>query len=57
MAAQLDLSLPEIVVEDFQRAWIHFALVASVKEWNEEKQKVILPTLLYGKLVDNYINW
>jgi len=31
-----------------------FQLVASAKEWNANKQKVILPTLLQGKLVDFY---
>ena len=30
-------------------------LVAAAKEWNEAKQKLILPTLLRGKLVDAYI--
>jgi len=50
----LDLPLPEITVDDFHRGWTWFQLVASAKEWNADKQKVILPTLLRGKLVDYY---
>ena len=37
MAAQLDLPLPEITVEDFKRAWTHFELVTDDKDWNEKK--------------------
>ena len=55
MAVQLDLPLPEITVEDFKRAWTRFELVANAKDWNEDKQKVILPMLLCGKLVDIYL--
>ena len=55
MATQLDLPLPEITIEDFHRAWARFDLVATAKEWNAEKQKVILPTLLCGKLLDYYV--
>ena len=55
MATPLDLPLPEITVDDFQRAWTRFELVAAAKEWNDDKQKVILPTLLRGKLVDIYM--
>ena len=55
MAERLDLPLPEITVVDFQRSWIRFELVASAKEWDEAKQKLILPTLLCGKLVDSYV--
>ena len=55
MAVQLDLPLPEITVKDFKRACTHFELVTDAKDWNENKQKVILPTLLYGKLVDIYL--
>ena len=53
--AQLDLPLPEITVADFQRSWTRFELVASAKEWDAAKQKLILPTLLRGKLVDSYV--
>jgi len=56
MAIQLDLPLPEITVEDFQRSWVRFELVAGAKEWDAAKQKLILPTLLRGKLVDIYMN-
>ena len=54
MAAQLDTPLPEITVDNFHQAWTRFQLVASAKEWNAKKQKVILPTLLRGRLVDYY---
>ena len=30
-------------------------MVAAAKEWNEAKQKLILPTLFHGKLLDAYI--
>ena len=49
------MPLPEITVVNFQRSWIRFELVASAKEWDEAKQKLILPTLLCGKLVDSYV--
>ena len=55
MAAQVDLLLPEITVKDFKRAWTRFELIADAKDWNENKRKVILPTLLRGKLVDIYL--
>jgi len=54
--AQFDLPLPEITVEDFQRSWIRFELVAGTKEWDEAKRKLILPSLLQGKLVDIYVS-
>ena len=52
--AQMELQLPELTVEDFQRAWTRFELVSAAKEWNAEKQLTILPTLLRGKLIDFY---
>ena len=55
MAQSLDLPLPEITINDFQHSWTRFELVASAKEWDEAKQKLILPTLLRGKLVDAYV--
>ena len=55
MATPLDLPLPEITVDNFQRAWTRFELVATAKEWDDDKKKVILPTLLRGKLVDIYM--
>ena len=55
MAQSLDLPLPEITVNDFHRSWTRFELVASAKEWDEAKQRLILPTLLRGKLVDAYV--
>ena len=54
MATPLDLPLPEITVDNFQCAWTRFELVATAKEWDDDK-KVILPTLLRGKLVDIYM--
>ena len=51
----MDLPLPEITANEFQRSWTRFELVASAKEWDEAKQKLILPTLLRGKLVDVYV--
>ena len=54
--AQLDLLLPEITVTDFQRSWTRFELVASAKEWNKAKQKLVLPMLLRDKLVDSYVS-
>ena len=55
MAERLDIPLPEITVEEFQRSWTRFELVASAKGWEAAKQKLILPTLLRGKLVDIYM--
>ena len=51
----LDLPLPEITIKDFDHAWKRFELVSAAKEWNADKQKVILPTLLRGKLLDYYV--
>ena len=55
MAQQLDIPLPEITVEDFERSWTRFDLVAAAKKWDDAKQLVIVPTLLQGKLVDYYV--
>ena len=51
----MDLPLPEITVEDFERVWTQFELVANAKDWNANKRKVNFPTLLRGKLVDIYM--
>ena len=51
--AAFDVPLPEIMVEKFLRAWTLFELVSTAKEWSSEKQALILPTLLRGKLVDH----
>ena len=56
MAEKLGIPLPEITVEDYQAAWIRFELVAAAKEWSPEKQALILPTLLRGKLVECYVD-
>ena len=50
-----DLVIPDIACEDFESSWIRFELVAAAKEWSQEKQALILPTLLRGKLVECYI--
>ena len=55
MATQFDLPLPEIVIEEFSRAWTRFKLVSAAMEWNAKKQASIVSTLLRGKLVDYYV--
>ena len=55
MAAQLDLLLPELSVENFSRALTQFELVAAAKQWDEAKQLTILPTLLRERLLDYYV--
>ena len=55
MAEVMGIPLPEITCEDFQTTWTHFELVAAAKEWNAEKQALILPTLFRGKLVECYM--
>ena len=34
MAQSLDIPLPELTTDDFQRAWTRFELVAKAKEWD-----------------------
>ena len=53
--AQFDLPLPEITVEDFERSWTRFGLVANAKEWNEEKRLSVIPALLRGSLLDHFL--
>ena len=38
----------------FSTAWTHFELVEKAKKWprNDERQKIFIPTLLHGILVD-----
>ena len=55
--AQMELQLPELTAENFQRAWTQFELVAVAKEWNKAKQLAIVPTLLRGKLIDFYMEF
>ena len=38
MAQPLDVPLPELTVDGFQRAWLRFELVAKAKEWDTAKQ-------------------
>ena len=54
--AQLEITLPEILVDDFERCWTRFELVAKAKEWNEDKQLSVIPALLRGKLLDAYMD-
>ena len=51
--AQDSIMLPEVSVE---HAWKRFRLAAVAKQWQEEKQLQILPTLLRGNLVDYYMD-
>ena len=51
---QIELQLPELTTDNFQRAWTCFELIAVAKEWNAAKQLTIVPTLLQGKLTDFY---
>ena len=53
--ARLELPLPELVIEDFQRGWTRFEFVAATKEWDAAKQLTVIPTLLRGKLIDYYV--
>ena len=53
--AQMELPLPELIVEDFQRGWTRFEFVATAKEWNANKQLAVIPTLLRGRLIDYYV--
>ena len=41
--AQLDIPLLEISTEDFDRSWTWFELVAGAKEWNDAKQRTVIP--------------
>ena len=55
MATPLDLTFPKIASGEFHQAWTHFELVASAKEWNDKRKKLVFPTLLGGKLVEYYM--
>lgn len=56
MATQVDLPFQRSLLKSYlERAWTRFELVSTVKEWNAEKQVSIMPTLLWGKLVDYYV--
>ena len=56
MAESLNVPLPEISVEKFERSWTRFLVVAQAKEWSEAKQVKVVPTLLSGKLFDLYLD-
>lgn len=53
--AQLELPLPELLVEDFQWGWTDFEFIATMKEWNAAKKMAVVPTLQRDKLIDYYI--
>ena len=55
MATSLELPLPELVAEDFQRGWTRFEFVAVAQKWDANKQLTVIPTLLRGKLIDYYV--
>ena len=55
MATLLDLPLHEVTTVEFHQAWTRFELVAKAKEWNADRRKVVLPTLLHRKLVEYYM--
>ena len=57
MVQPLDMPLPELTVDGFQRAWTRFELVAKAKDWDLAKQLTVLPTILRGKLVDHYVDF
>ena len=48
MAQQLEIPLPEITMEDFERAWTRLDLVAAAEKWDNAKQLAIIPALLHG---------
>ena len=54
--AQDSIILPEISADNFEHAWKRFRLAAVAKQWQAEKQLLILPTLLRGNLVDYYMD-
>ena len=43
MAVSLDVPLPEITTEEFERSWTRFKLVAAAKKWDAAKQLAIVP--------------
>ena len=54
--AQDSIILLEVSVDNFEHAWKRFHLAAVAKQWQEETQVQILPTLLRGNLVDYYMD-
>ena len=53
--AQLELPLPELMIEDFHWGWTRFEFIAAAKGWDAAKQLKVIPTLLRGKLIDYYV--
>ena len=52
----LEIPVPQINSREFRRSWTGFELVATTKEWNATKQLAVVPTLLWGKLINYYLN-
>ena len=51
------LTLPEISadsVEEYNRSWKRFELIAVANKWENGKDLAVLPALLRGKLLDTY---
>lgn len=55
MAESLELLLPELLTEDFKQGWTRFEFVATAKGWNAKRQLARIPTLLRGKLINDYV--
>ena len=55
MVTPLDIPLPEITSGEFHQPCTRFEFFASAKEWNNERKKLVLPTLLRRKLVEYYV--
>ena len=57
--ARSDIPLPEISSasqQEYERSWTRFTFVAVAKEWDKEKQLKVIPTLLCGQLLDDYVS-
>lgn len=50
-----DLPQPEIMLDNFEGAWRCVHLVAYVMEWNKQKRIAVLPALLRGRFVDQFL--
>eukprot|EP00731_Ephydatia_muelleri_P012792 Em0007g102a len=51
------LTLPEISaesIEDYERSWTRYELIAAANKWENGKVLAVLPALLRGKLLDFY---
>ena len=55
-SGQNGYSITRNTVDDFERSWLRFEVVAKAKDWDQAKQFAILPTLLHGKLLDHFVS-